>query len=195
MRKLISMLRSIGFTVAVALLLGLQGTGWAGCPNTCTLSHEAAEVAPPLNCLELDVSDEDCDCGLHVRFHNGCHDDLAASGFVFTTCGHYSAGLTVTDHCPVLKAGEDAVLLLTVAKSDGTGRKVRELQLDGPDGTRTITTALTVTNFRSGGLGCAFLPGDHAGNAMVLALTIGLILVRRRYGNSRRPPSRGARRG
>src|SRR3954447_12595117 len=143
------------------LVLGPAGTSRAGCPNLCTLSHEPVAVAPALDCLAVQVTDEDCDCGLHLAFHNRCQGDLAANGFLFTTCGRYGGSSSaVRDGCPALKAGEDGVLLLHAARSEGAGRKVRELHLQGPDGEPVVTAAFTVTSFRSAGFACGSVAGQ-----------------------------------
>jgi hypothetical protein len=162
------------------LVLARAGTSRAGCPNLCTLAHEPVVVAPALDCLAVQVSEDDCDCGLHLAFHNGCHGDLAANGFVFATCGHYGGNsAALRDGCSALKAGEDGVLLLRAAGSEGAGRKVRELHLQGPDGEPVVTAAFTVTSFRSGGFACGSIAGGGHPSAPLVGLTAWLILRRR----------------
>jgi hypothetical protein len=178
--------------VVLGLLLARAGTSWGGCPNLCTISHESPALEPPLDCLSIEVSENDCDCGLHLSFKNRCADDLVASGFVFTTCGNYGGGSAdVRGKCSVLKAGEDGVLLLSADRAEGTGRKVHALHLRGPAGETVVTASFTVGEFRqNSGVGCASVAGPGHTTTAVLAVTAWLIVRRRAGRRSRSPASR-----
>lgn len=177
--------------LAVALLAGALhllggGEAEAGCPNLCTLSVSSPDVVPPLDCLVVSATGDDCNCGLRVDFENKCAGGVDALGFLFRNCSHLDSSRV--HECSSLPAGKGAVLHLELPRATGTGPKEKQLVLRAPDGReRTVQIGFTIRSFdeNDGPLGCSASPAAPATVAVapmvaLAAAVLGLLRGRRR---------------
>jgi hypothetical protein len=191
----------IASLVACAAIALVARTARAGCPNTCAITVEPSSVAPPLDCLEIEVTPEACDRGVFVKMTNGCAAAIQTEGWTFASCGQpgESAG-SLTPNCSALAP---TAVGSSPLRTSGTGSKEWPLQVTTQGTSYVVTVAANVTSFSQGG-GCAMSPG-LAKNALfgaALALVGAFVWSKRRRArgvaracNSSAPSRIGAKQG
>jgi hypothetical protein len=170
----------LGAVVVCAAVLFAR-TARAGCPNTCDVTIEPASIAPPLDCLLVEVTPETCDCGAFVKMTNGCAAPVDTVGWTLASCGQPGEGAgSLTMNCSTLspKAVGNSPL-----RTSGTGHKEWPLQIAAQGTSYTVTVAANVTAFHQGG-GCAMSPTRPASAPFsgALGLVIAFSWSKRRRG-------------
>ena len=179
-----------GSLVACAAVALFARTARAGCPNTCDLTIEPSSIAPPLDCLQVRVTPETCDCGVFLTMTNGCTAAIDTVGWTLASCGQpgESAG-SRTPNCSAIRPTEEGSSAL---RTSGTGHKEWPLQVTVQGASYTVTLGANVTSFDQGG-GCAMSPTPPPDASFCATLGVAVTFAWRRARRTG-PPTQQSRR-
>jgi hypothetical protein len=164
----------------VVAVIVQAGEAWAGCGTTCSVTAEPAVVDPPLACLDIDVVESECQCGVNVQFFNACTAPLDFSRADLDGCYSDPAA------CEVIAPNQSNYKQIP-ASADGHLRSSFVFSENGVE--HTVTVDAEVSNFEDVSCACRSAgvasPRGHTGACVLLAAGFSLT-ARRRRGRSGR---------
>jgi len=154
------------------------GVARAGCPNLCEIDEATFTLEPELECANVRVHSDDCDCGITVQVGNDCELPLDALTFEFRSCG--PIGGPFEYDCRRVERSDQGTFEVPIHET-GSNEHAFTLRYDGRD--HLLGVAAHVSSFDDGAI-CSVTRGVGWGGApalgSLLAVVGALALLRRR---------------